>query len=123
MIDRIQTETTPDGVTIVALGPEYENLNEPLLADLEGFLLETADRIEPPILVLDLSHTRFFGSAFLEVLFRVWSRLKKRRNGRFALCGLTEYCQEVIDTTHLDRLWTVSADRRSASQALLAEVE
>ncbi|MFQ5733220.1 MAG: STAS domain-containing protein [Planctomycetaceae bacterium] len=120
MSDRIHTETTPDGVTVVALGAEYENLNEPLLEDLEAFLLETADRISPPLLLLDLSHTRFFGSAFLEALFRVWSRLKKRGDGRFALCGLTEYCAEVIETTHLERLWTVAANRDDAVKALLS---
>ena len=118
MADRIHTETTPNGVTVVALGAEYENLNEPVLAELEASLLETADSIDPPLLVLDLSHTRFFGSAFLEVLFRVWTRLKKRDGGRFALSGLTDYCAEVVETTHLDDVWPIAPDRQAAAQLL-----
>ena len=47
-----------------------------------------------------------FGSSFIEVLFRLWSRLNGRQ-GKFALCGLSEYCHEVIDVTKLDQLWTI----------------
>lgn len=111
-----------DGVTVVALGQQYENLDEHLLEDLQHFLLETVDRIDPPRLVIDLSHTKFFGSAFIEVLFRVWNRIK-RRDGRFALCGLTPYCAEVIGITHLDRIWNIVESQQQAVDRVNAPQE
>lgn len=108
-----------DGVTVVALNDaEYENLNERLVDSLRITLLDVAQKAEPPLLVVDLGNTSFFGSAFIEVLFRVANRLKNR-NGKFAICNLTEYCFEVIHVTHLDTLWPVVASRDEAVQKLL----
>ena len=96
-----------DGVTVVSLvGPEYENLDERLLDGIRTAVLDIAQAANPPLLVLDLSHTKFFGSAFIEILFRVANRMKNR-SGKFAISGLTEYCAEVIHITHLDSLWPV----------------
>lgn len=107
-----------DSVTIVSLvGPEYENLDERLLEGIRTALLDIAQRVTPPLLALDLSHTKFFGSAFIEILFRVANRVKNR-GGKFALCGLTEYCAEVIHITHLDSLWPVVADSAAAAAKL-----
>jgi anti-anti-sigma factor len=109
-----------DGVTVIQLGPEYENLDESLLDELRTSILEVAETASPPKVVLDLSHTKFFGSAFIEIMFRAWSRVKAR-GGTFAISGLTKYCAEIVQVTHLDRLWTVYVDRDSAVSSLAAE--
>jgi len=106
-----------DGVTVIALGPEYENLDEPLLDHLRGVLLDAASTADPPLVVLDLSHTKFFGSAFIEILFRLSNRLKSRA-GQFALCGLTPYCAEVLSITHLDTIWPIFSNRAEAVRGL-----
>lgn len=109
-----------DGVTVVSLvGPEYENLDERLLDGIRTAVLDIAQAANPPLLVLDLSHTKFFGSAFIEILFRVANRMKNR-SGKFAISGLTEYCAEVIHITHLDSLWPVLPNS-SAAVAKLKE--
>lgn len=105
-------------VTIVALGPEYENLDEPRLDALTDVLLQVAETATPPVVVLDLSHTSFFGSAFIEVIFRMWNRLNHRESGKFCICGLSEYCTEVLEVTHLDQLWETFPDRATALSAL-----
>nr|WP_145107317.1 STAS domain-containing protein [Gimesia panareensis] len=105
-------------VTVVALGPEYENLDEPRLDALTDVLLQVAETASPPVVVLDLSHTSFFGSAFIEVIFRMWNRLNHREGGKFCICGLSEYCTEVLEVTHLDQLWETFPDRASALSAL-----
>lgn len=110
-----------DGVTVIALGPEYENLDDAVLEDLRKFILEAVANADPPVVVLDLSHTRFFGSAFIEVLFRAWNRIQKQGGGEFSLCGLTPYCAEVIDVTHLNRLWDIYTTRDEAVAALKAK--
>ena len=105
LADRIPTTRQQDGITIVELGPEYDALEDHLLEDLQNFLMELATDLDPPMMVLDLSHTKYFGSSFLQVLFRVWNRLCSYEGGTFALSGLTPYCAEVLEVTHLDHLW------------------
>lgn len=101
-------------ITVIALGPEYENLDEPMLDHVREVMLDLAQSANPPRVVLDLSHTKFFGSAFIEILFRTWNRLKSRPGGRFAICGLTPYCAEVLEVTHLNRLWEICRTRDEA---------
>lgn len=118
----MSSSTTPeitnrDGVTVIGLGIEYENLDEHLLDRLREVMLEVAKTAAPPLVVLDLSNTKFFGSAFIEILFGVASCLNSRE-GSFALCGLTSYCREVLTITHLDSLWPIFVKREEAVTAL-----
>jgi anti-anti-sigma factor len=105
--------TQDQGVTVIALGADYENLNESGLEALNGMLLKATAQADPPLIVLDLSHLRFFGSGFIEALFRAWNQLNAR-GGRLSLCGLTAYCREVVEITHLDQLWRVFPTREEA---------
>lgn len=110
-----------DGVTIIALGPEYENLDDVVLEGLRKLILDAVANADPPLVVLDLSHTKFFGSAFIEILFRAWNRIQKQEEGEFCLSGLTPYCAEVIDVTHLNQLWSIYTTRDEAIAALKAK--
>ena len=112
--------TRENDVTVVALGPEYDTLDEPVLDEVREAILQAAEQADPPLVVLDLSHTRFFGSAFIEILFRAWNRLQSRRNGRFCLSGLTPHCREVVEVTHLDQIWDIVDTRDEAVQLLRA---
>jgi anti-sigma B factor antagonist len=120
MSDLSPTQTSRDGVTIIEFGPKYKNVDERVLAGVQDFLLETVERINPPVLVLDLSHTQFFGSAFIELMVRVWNRIKKR-GGKFALCGLQEYCDEIIRVAQLDTVWDLYPDQDAAVQGVNAQ--
>lgn len=106
MTDPAPQVTQQDGVTLIQLGAEFENLDERLLDKVRNPLLETAQNAEPPCLLLDLSQTKFFGSAFIEIMFRMANRLKQRK-GKFALSGLTPYCAEILHVTHIDTLWPI----------------
>ena len=105
-------------VTIVALGPEYENLDEHLLDELRGPLLEASKAADPPLFVIDLSHTKFFGSSFIELLFRIWNRMKAQEGGKFGISGLTAYCREILEVTHLDKLWEIYDSTDDAVRSL-----
>ena len=124
----METQRSPQtsrqgGVTVVSLGPEYENLDESALEGVRSAILAAAVAADPPLVVLDLSHTKFFGSACIEILFRSWNRINGRPGGRFAISGLTPYCAEVIQVTHLDRLWSIYATHDEAAAALNSTVE
>lgn len=102
-----------DEVTVIQLGPGYENVSEQLLGTLQPIVLKAVEGANPPFVVMDLSQTKFFGSSFIELLFLIWKQLKAR-DGNLALAGVTEYCLEVIEITHLDQLWPVCPTRQEA---------
>ena len=110
----------PD-VTIIELGPEYHSLDQATVEALRDKLLDFVDQADPPNIALDLSHTRFIGSAFLETLFRCWNRIK-HRDGRLALCGLHPFCSEVLRVTRLETLWEIYPTIEDA-KAAMAEKE
>lgn len=107
-----------DGVTVIQLGTEYENLNESSMEGLGESLMHLAENADPPLIVLDLSQTKFFGSAFIELMFRTWNQLNHREGGKFGLSGLSEYCREVVEVTHLDRLWSVHTTWEEAVKSM-----
>ena len=107
-----------DGVTVVALGREYDNLFENMLADLEKPFLEVGRTADPPRVVIDLPHARFAGSAILGLLLRVSERLKARDGGRFAVSSLTPYVASVLKLTQLEQMIEVFETQDAAVEAL-----
>lgn len=105
-------------VTVIALEEDYESLDEGVLTDLREVILKAVDEADPPLVVLDLSHTTFFGSSFIELIFRAWNRVEAKKDGKFVLSGLTPYCREVISITHLDELWSLYDSVDEAVEAL-----
>ena len=105
-----------DGVTVVVFGRDFERITEDRIPAAKTLL----DSIPPqqPRVVVDLSQTTFFGSSFIEVLFRAWNRIHAKPGGRFALCGLSPYCTEVLQITNLDQIWKLYPTRDTAVQAL-----
>ncbi len=108
--------TNLDLATVVALGPDFKNITEDIVPSASSVLMAAASE-QQPCMVLDFSDVEFFGSSFIEVLFRVWKRLQERGGG-FALANVSPYCQEVLKTTHLDTLWPVRASVDEAVAAL-----
>ena len=105
-------------VTVIAFGPQFESLDEYVLDQVRDFILESIKSADPPKIVIELSHTKFFGSSFIEVLFRVWNRVNGQPGGAFAIAGLTPYCLEVLEVTHLDKLWPLHPTEEAAATAL-----
>lgn len=118
--DSIQV-TRQDDITIITLGPEYQKLEEGHLQEVKTDILAAVENAEPPLVVLDLSNVSFFGSAFIEVLFRAWNRLENADNGKLVICGLEPYCKEVLKVTNLHKLWDL-IDTRSDAIAKLRSV-
>lgn len=92
-------------VTCVVLGREFESVDEFLLDQIRDDILEKAYSADPPHVLIDLSEVKFFGSSFIEVLFRIWNKVDKGEDGKFGISGLTKYCIEVLEVTQLDKLW------------------
>jgi anti-sigma B factor antagonist len=104
-------------VTVAEFTDAAKLIEEPILERLNQELQVAVEHADPARLVLDLSRTEFFGSSFIETLFRT-SRKIQQANGKFALCGVRSYCREVLEITHLDRLWPIYDTRAEAVVAL-----
>ena len=107
-----------DGVTVVALGPAFAQIDERIVDQIRESLDLDPYLAQQPLLVIDLSYTRFFGSSFIEILFGLWTKLNGIPGGRFALSGVTPYCREVLKVTHLDTLWGMYGTSKEAVEAL-----
>jgi anti-anti-sigma factor len=118
----MSSQITPDvqkrgDVTVITFGPAFETLDEFTLDQIREFILNAANSANPAKIVIDLSHTKFFGSSFIEILFRVYNRANAAK-GKFALAGLTPYCREVLEITHLDSLWPMLPNAEEAVKAV-----
>jgi len=102
----VQIEVEND-ITVVTFGPSLKHLDDTAVIECQDLLLEAAKNASPPHVLFDLTNVHLFGSTFIEVIFRVWHRLNAETDGRFAICGLSDYCLEVLKVTHLDQLWAI----------------
>lgn len=108
------TEIRDGNVTVVVFGEELKHLDEPGVLEIGQKLLEVADRAPQPLIVLDMQATEFFGSSFIEAIFRVWKKLNTKPGARFGIAALQPYCREVLEVTHLDKLWPLFDTREAA---------
>lgn len=107
-------------VTVVTLERAYDSLREQANAQLSNQLTPLADTVEPPLIVLDLSHTERFGSVFLEIVIRAWKRLSLR-GGKLVFSHLNPLCAEVFQRTNLDEIWPAYATTDEAVAALIKQ--
>lgn len=102
--------------TVLVLGHDLCRIDEVHLEEGRSALTSAADQAlatEEKKLLLDLSAVEFFGSSFIEVLFRTF-RTMRDGDGRFAVCGCNVHCQEVLEITRLDSVWNVFPNRQAA---------
>lgn len=105
------------GITVVAPGPDYDSIFEISLPDFDE-VLELAESIEVPLIILDLAYTQYFGSAFLSFIVRLSNGLTVQRNGRLAICQLSKFCHAVITAAKMDTLFEVYDSREEALVAM-----
>ena len=85
--------------------------------DLLEAAVETAIATDPPNLLLDLEGVSFFGSSFIEAMYRAWKRITTA-GGEFALASCSSHCTEVLTVTRLGDLWTTYPTRDDATGTL-----
>lgn len=115
------TEIRDGDVTIIVFGSDLKQLDEVNIADVGRKLVEMTEKLPHPRLVLDMKTTEFFGSSFIEALFRVWKKLNISPGAKFGIANLQPYCREVLEVTHLDKLWNLFDSRDAAVASCKAE--
>ena len=63
--------------------------------------------------VLDLHRISLCGSTALGAFVQLW-RVAKSRQGRMALCNISEREREILEATNLDTLWLICTSRDEA---------
>lgn len=106
------------GVTTLAIGPRFSELDDIMMNELRDPLVSAGLSANPPVILIDLEHTQFFGTVFIEAVFKIWSEIENVAGARLGLCALTEHCREVIDITRLGNLWELYDTRDEALQAM-----
>jgi anti-anti-sigma factor len=104
------------GAVVLRLDSSYSAFNDELLNEAERTMLAAVEASPTPRVVLDFTQTEYFSSMFIEVLFRVWNRVRKK-GGRFVLCGLHPVCREILTTAKLDSIWEI---RPTVDEAITA---
>ena len=104
-------------VTVVSLSRQYESVDFAGLREIQGLLLQLAEKADPTCLLVDMKHTDYFGSGFIGVLLRCYSLVKKL-GGRFALCNVCPILREELETTQLTSIWNVYECREEALAAM-----
>jgi len=82
-------------------------------AQLERELQAPLSKPDSPLLI-DLSRCEFIDSTGIALLVRVWQQL----NGSFALCGVGDQVERVLDITGLEESMPTHASREQAIAAL-----
>jgi anti-anti-sigma regulatory factor len=114
--------TSEQGVTIISPGPDYDSIYESSLSQFDH-ILDLAKTVEPPRMIMDLTHTEYFGSAFLGLLIRISNRLTVQRKGRFGVCHLSKFCRTVITVSKVDTLFELFETRADAIAAFTKDDE
>lgn len=92
-----------NGITIIGFEPTYDALDDDAMARTRRDVLEAVQE-RAPLVLCDFSQTKYFGSAFIEILARAWQRLRSR-GGHMALFGLQPFCHKVLTLSNLDEVW------------------
>ena len=104
MADSDQIEISVDrGVTVVRLGADFDSLYESELVKLQS-VRDLAETVAPAFMLIDLSNTKYFGSAFIGFLIAIANRLKERGDGRLGLCGLAPFARMALEKTKSDTI-------------------
>jgi anti-anti-sigma regulatory factor len=110
------------GVTVARLGTGFESLYESDLVHLKS-VRELADTAAPPIILIDLSDTKYFGSAFIGFAIDIANRLKERGEGRLGICGLASFARMDFEKTKADTLLELFDDLDTAVSELASTAE
>jgi len=118
-----QVTVSVDGcVSVVHLGTDLDSIYESELAKLQT-VRKLADTASPPLMLIDLSNVKYFGSSFIGLLMAIANRLKERGDGRLGLCGLTPFARMAFESTKTDSIFALFDSCDEGLAALASRVK
>ena len=107
-----------DNTVVVTPSSSIESLTWDLVERAADIIMEPLNDQQAPMVVVDLSNVRYFGSVFLAMLLRC-HKFVKRKSGELVLCGANDPALELLRITALDTIWAIYDNRQEAMEALL----
>ncbi|MEY3459351.1 MAG: hypothetical protein RL215_2508 [Planctomycetota bacterium] len=107
-----------DNTVVVTPSSSVESLNWDLVEKAADVIMAPLNDQQAPMVIVDLSHVKYFGSVFLALLLRC-HKFVKRKGGELVLCGCSELALELLRITALDTIWAIYKTRHEAMDALL----
>ena len=107
-------------IMVIEASPALETMSPTLIEGASALLLEPIRRQQVPLLVVDLSQVKAFGSTFLALLIRCW-KLAVSKGGMMVVSGVSAQVRDLLRITSLDVVWPIYSDRREAMESLLAD--
>jgi anti-sigma B factor antagonist len=114
--DDFQIEWHGNCVVIIP-ARNVEDMRWELIEQAAQIVMAPLKRTQTPMIVVDLSGVKYFGSVFLSLLLRC-HKYAKTRGGEMVLCGPSEMARELLGVTALDTLWAIYDTRQEALDAL-----
>lgn len=108
-------------VIIFTASPQVERIDFNLHGEIAQILMQPLEKLDPPLVVVDLSQVDFFGSMFLAVLLQCFKRVERSPGGALALAGVSPRAKELLRVTGVSNLLPMYDTRREAVEALSAE--
>jgi anti-anti-sigma factor len=114
-------DSTPDpahnSVYVVECEPHYESDDVAAMARAREALIDRLTEIHQPRVVVDLSETQFFGSAFVGLLFALREQVVQL-GGRLATCCANDQCRSVLEVTHFTRVCPLFSSQSEAVESV-----
>ena len=76
-------------------------------------LLRLLESREARNVVIDFSHTDYYGSTALSFFVKLWKRVRAN-GGKMAFCNVSAHELEILELTKLDTLWGLYGSRDEA---------
>ncbi|MGQ0637057.1 MAG: STAS domain-containing protein [Planctomycetaceae bacterium] len=102
---------------VVIPANNVEDLRWELIEQAAEVVMAPLKKVSTPMVVVDLSEVKYFGSVFLSLLLRC-HKYVKTRGGELVLCGPSPMARELLGITALDTLWAIYDTRQEALDAL-----
>ncbi|MBS0265885.1 MAG: STAS domain-containing protein [Planctomycetes bacterium] len=106
-------------VLILSPAIDLGSLHEPEIIHETEDLLDIINHPdgEPIHMVVDLSHSEYFGTALLGAIVKLWKRVSQR-GGRLAICNVSQNVLQVLHVTRLNAIWPIHNSRDEAIKAV-----
>jgi anti-sigma B factor antagonist len=102
---------------VIKPASNVESMQWDLIEGAADIVMEPIQNQEMPMVVIDLSDIRYFGSVFLALLLRC-HKFVRSKGGELVLCGASELATELLRVTALDTIWAIYDTQDEALEAL-----
>lgn len=106
-----------DDTIIVVPEMDLRELDYQRIEEGARTILELLDGINIKNVVIDFHKTDYFGSTALGIFIRLWKRVSSK-NGRMALCNISDNEKEILEIMKLDHFWQIRSSRTEALAAV-----